>query len=577
MDDFQRGLKRCWSFVVDGSRYAHTLLEERRERAMADIYRLNREELLGQRGGCMVRVFPTDFTKELKRFSEEDHHVLRCIDALHKNGLNAMDMFLEGLVRQFSENSREGDETTEAELEEIDTLRDDFEATLLPHLERCIQLATLNAIRYGFTPLGYKTLDDGRRVVPYVPLEFVVVRLQPSGRYVCRGIDQQEDQGPFELFFFRSSTDEERPNSDLSMLLPLRRKLLLLREAHDRSLMIASRPYIVTSDVQENRDKDDLLEEEKRERQKTRLRQRMLREEVNQGTSTAFRLGELAAAMSTDACGMGGAEELSGSGFLASARRRTHQEMEEKLCQLKARHHKEKQKLREDKRVLEELMQRCVNGRAGEAINLPVQYELPKGSTHVGSHLNVRPNALNYDTFERLYEMEVTRAILGETLYSKKVNEVGTRQGLSRALVAAMGDVRDEDVSVKSVILQRFLIRDVLSAWLAREHLPMKPVNNLRRSMGLQKFQLMDRILPSSRMKLWLMCNTGHRASDISMGYRQIDPYRTGQAVIVPQSVVSIATAEGVAATTDGDDDDGDDYSEDGESDWGHHRKRARR
>ena len=47
-------------------------------------------------------------------------------------------------------------------------------------------------------------------------------------------------------------------------------------------------------------------------------------------------------------------------------------------------------------------------------------------------------------------------------------------------------------------------------------------------------------------MKLWLMCNTGHRAVDITMKYRDNDPYRTGQAVIVPQPVVPVATAQEV-------------------------------
>jgi len=178
MANFQTRLNVSSSFVLNGVDYANTLLETRRQRAVADLYRLHRDELQKQQGGCMVLVFPTDYTKELKKFSEEDHHVQRCIDVLIKSGLNPMDMFFQGLVRQFSEHSTDDDdETIEAKLKEIDNLRDDFEATLLPHLERCINQATINFIRYGFTPLGHKKVDDSGRVVPYVPLEFVVVRL----------------------------------------------------------------------------------------------------------------------------------------------------------------------------------------------------------------------------------------------------------------------------------------------------------------------------------------------------------------------------------------------------------------
>ena len=562
MADFQTRLKVPSSFVVDGVVYANTLLETRRQRAVADLYRLHRDELQKQQGGCMVLVFPTDYTKELKKFSEEDHHVRRCIDVLIKNGLNPMDMFFQGLVRQFSEHSTDDDdETIEAELKEIDNLRDDFEATLLPHLERCINQATLNFIRYGFTPLGYKTLDDSGRVVPYVPLEFVVVRLQPSGKYLCRGIDQQTDTGPFELFFFRHLTDEECPNSDLSMLLPLHKKLKRLRHAHDRSLVIASRPYIVTSQMPGRKESDDVIEEEKIERNRAKLRERMLRDQVNQGTSTAMRLAELAAVMTTEGNAFGGAEELSGSGFLASTVRRTHQEMADKLYRLKTRYNHDRQRLKEKNEALEELLQMYASGRGSETVDLPVRYQLPEGSNHVGSHLNVRPNALNYDMFERLYQVEVTRTILG-VQYSKGVTDVGTRQGLARSLVAAVDPTEEDSVPVKSVVLQRFIVHQVLSTWLSREQLPMAPMHPIQQSMGLSNFHLMDRILRKGRMKLWLMCNTGHRAVDITMKYRDTDPYRTGQAVIVPQPVVPVATAQGVPTDSehDGSEDSDDEY-----------------
>ena len=313
------------SSVINASFYADTFLEDRYIPAFGDMFCMHRDKLKNIRGGCMVRVFPTDYTKELKRFSESDPYVSRCIDALHKRGLNSMEMFVEGLVRRFGESYPDGCEDEDAELREIDKLREDFDVALSPHLDRCIHYAMLNIIRYGFTPLGNKNLDDGKRNVPYVPHDFVIARLQPSGEYLCQGIDQQVDSGPFEFFFFNTPTDDERPNSDLSRLLPLYNKLVLLYRAHDPSLEFASRPYIVTVPVQDNKDRDanGTLDEEKREWEKTKLRQRMLREQVNQGTTTALRLADEAAVMSTDdgVVGIGGGEELSGSGFLASAMR----------------------------------------------------------------------------------------------------------------------------------------------------------------------------------------------------------------------------------------------------------------
>lgn len=124
----------------------------------------------------------------------------------------------------------------------------DFEDTLVPHLERCIYEGTLNIVRYGFTPLGYKKIEEngkGQRIVPYIPRKFVIVRLQPWGEYLCQSLDLDLDLdggGPTELYFFRTLTDEERPNSDLAMLLPLYKKLQLARQVHHRALILASRP-----------------------------------------------------------------------------------------------------------------------------------------------------------------------------------------------------------------------------------------------------------------------------------------------------------------------------------------------
>ena len=563
-------MPRC-SSVIDASFYAHTLLEDRCTRAFADMFRVHRDKLKNIRGGCMVRVFPTDYTKELKQFSERDPYVSRCIDTLHKRGLNSMEMFVEGLVRNFGESCPDECEDEDAELQEIDKLREDFDVALSRYLDECIRDSTLNIIRYGFTPLGYKNLDGEKRNVPYVPRDFVIARLQPSGEYLCQGIDQQVDPGPFELFFFNTPTDDERPNSDLSKLLPLYNKLVLLYQAHDRSLEFASRPYIVTVPVQDNKDRDatGTLDEEKREREKTKLRQHMLREQVNQGTTTALRLAELAAVMSTDdgVVGIGGGEELSGSGFLASAMKRTHQEMTDKLFRLKNRYRKDVQTLREKTYALEDFIQKGCNL---DAVGLPVRYQLPEGSSHVDCHLNVRPNALGYDMFVQTYQVEVTRAILGEPYSSKKIKEVETRQGLSRALMAATSDIDDDRVSAKCIMLQRFLVQNVLRALLNRDKIPMAPLDQTQKAMGLQRFHFMDRILRKRRMKLWLMCNTGHRAADITMKYRENDPYRTGQAVAVPQPVVPIATAQGdsvcskcneIDSDTDDDDDDDDDES----------------
>ena len=562
----------------------------------------------------MVRVFPTDYTNELKRFSEDDDHVRGCIDSLFKDGVNPTDMFLEGLIRQFSDHWTEDDDV-ELALGEIDRLRDDFEDTLVPHLERCIYEGTLNIVRYGFTPLGYKKIEENgkeQRIVPYIPGEFVIVRLQPWGEYVCQGLDLDLDGGgPMELYFFRTLTDEERPNSDLAMLLPLYKKLKLARQVHDRALILASRPYIVTTPVLESKERDhDLFDDEKRERQKTKLRERMLRDQVNDGSSTALRLVELANLMSSSSSSSpsdGGNEELSGNGFMASVMRRTHQEMADKLYTLKTRHHREREDLKRKVRASEDLLQRYIVGQTtGEAIDLPLRYQLPEGSSHVGSHLNVRPNALGYELIERWYHLQVQANILSKES-TGRVGNADRRQGVARSLVAAVDHLDETSVSPKSVILQRFFIHVVLSKWLTRENLPMAPVDPIQRSMNLNHFHLMDRILREGRMKLWLMCNTGHRAADISMEYRQNDPYRTGQAILVPQPVVPIATAttsSSTAATAadqsqsqsqsqsqvpitekrkrDDDDDDSDDQwddddDDDDEDDEDDHEKRPKR
>lgn len=568
MTEFQTGLIRHPPFVIDGATYAQGALQRRRDRAVADLLRLHRDRLGRQPDGCMIRVFPTQFTDELKRFSEEDYHVRRCIDVLFKDGLNPTDMFLEGLVRQFSDHSKsdENDQDFEVELREIDALRDDFEATLVPHLERFIEEGTLNIIRYGFTPLGFKTIEGGKRTVPYVPSEFVVVRLQPGGEYLCKGIDGDADQGPFQLFFLNRLTHEERPVSDLTSLLPLYKKLKRVREVHDRSLIHASRPYIVTSHIQDNKENDDLFEDERREKQKAKLRERMLREQVNSGTSTAMRYVDMSAAASgsTGVGMLGRAEELCGNGFIASAMRRTHQEMTDKLYHLKTRHHQEKEKLTKKVRVLEDLLQSYLAGQTSGSAELPTRYQLPEGSSHVGSHLNVRPNALSYESLERLYHVQVETCILSKQA-NGKASKADTRQGVTRSLVAEVDNSETRTICPKSVILQRFFVHVVMADWLKDQKIPMAPSDPVKKSWTLGNFPLMDRFLRKGSMKLWLMCITGYRATDISMNYRQIDPYRTGQAIVVPQPVVPIAASGVVPDITAEEDSDlyDDDYDSD--------------
>lgn len=584
MTEFQTALTKRGPFVTDGTNYAKSVLQRRRDRTVADIFRRHRDDLSRQPDGCMIRIFPTEYTYELKRYSEEDYHVRRCIDTLFKDGLNPTEMFLKGLTRQFSDHSEweEDEDRGDAELREIDALRDDFEATLVPHLDRCIEQATFNIIRYGFTPIGYKTISGRERTVPYVPSEFVIVRFQPCGEYLCQGIDGDIDQGPFELFFFHHLSDEERPISDLTTLLPLYRKLQRAREVHDRSLIHASRPYIVTSHVLESRDSEDPFEDERRERHRAKLRERMLREQVNRGTSAAMRYVDMAAAVGGDrgVGALGRAEELCGNGFVASAMRRTHQEMADKLYTLKTRHHQEKQKLKDKVRVLEDFLERYAAGQTSSSVDLPTRYELPEGSSHVGSHLNVRPNALSYESLERLYHVQVETCILSKQTCGR-ASKADTRQGVTRSLVAEVDNGEADTTSSKSVILQRFFIHVVLAKWLAREDIPMAPTDPIQQSLRLAHFHLMDRILRKGRMKLWLMCNTGYRATDISMSYRQNDPYRTGQAIVVPQAVVPIASSRGVPNTTEEEEDedagsqeslynDDDDDTRDG-------RKRARR
>lgn len=146
------------------------------------------------------------------------------------------------------------------------------------------------------------------------------------------------------------------------------------REVHDRSLDLASRPYIVTSQIPENKDNDDLIQEEKKEKLKAKLRERMLREQYNDGTSTAMRYVDMAtlAATANDIGGLVRAEELCGNGFVASAVRRTHQEMADKLYALKTRHHQEKEKLVDRVKILEELLQVYLSGQMSASVELPL-------------------------------------------------------------------------------------------------------------------------------------------------------------------------------------------------------------
>lgn len=575
MTEFQIGHLRYRPLVVDGTSYAQSVLPRRRDKAITDLVRVYRDRLSRQPDGCLVRVFPTDYTDELKRFSEEDHNLRRCIDILFSDGLNPKDMFLAGLVRQFSNHSRsdENDEDFEAELREIDCLVDDFEATLVPFLKSCIEKGTWNIIRYGFTPLGYKTIDDGQRFVPYVPSEFVIVRLQPSGEYICQGIDGNEDQGQFKLFFFDQLSDHERPTSDLTRLLPMFQKLQRAREVHDRSMVHASRPYIVTSQIPENKENDD-VQEERREKQKAKLRERMLREQYIDGTSTAMRYVDMAniAATTSGVSGLGRAEELCGNGFMASAVRRTQQEMAEKLYTLKTKHHQDKEKFMKRVKTLEELLQMHLSGQMTDSVELPMRYQLPEGLSHVGSHLNVRPNALSYETLERLYHTQVEMCILSKQS-SGHSSRADTRQGVSRSLVAEVDHQQNHSISPKSLRLQHFFVHVVLAEWLKSQKIPMTPNDPLQKNLGIENFHLMDRILCMPRMKLWLMCKTGYHAGDISMRYRKSDPYRTGQAIVVPQPVVPIATSRQMPKRTkydhadssddndnsDDDDDDDDD------------------
>ena len=47
------------------------------------------------------------------------------------------------------------------------------------------------------------------------------------------------------------------------------------------------------------------------------------------------------------------------------------------------------------------MIKKYASGRGTDLVDLPVRYQLPQGSNHVGSHLNVRPNALGYEMFDK--------------------------------------------------------------------------------------------------------------------------------------------------------------------------------
>lgn len=136
--------------------------------------------------------------------------------------------------------------------------------------------------------------------------------------------------------------------------------------------------------------------------------------------------------------------------------------------------------------------------------------------------------------------------------------------------MAEVDHQQDSSISPKTLKLQHFFVHVVLAEWLKSQKIPMTPTDPLQKNLGIESFHLMDRILCMPRMKLWLMCKTGYRAGDISMRYRKSDPYRTGQAIVVPQPVVPIATSRHMPNGTEydhADDSDDNDNSDDVDDD----------
>lgn len=606
------------ALLITGEHYFNSVLKRRREAILRQICKENAAVLSETPGGCVVLVHPTDLTERLLHFSETDKHVHRCIDILWDGALDPTALIVAGLrkkIQQDSDDDENDDDEREddarqilkaaLQLRRMDAILDGLhEKGVIYGLERFMLDALLDLERFGWVPIvvdeshrdgqGEKedSEEEGQLDVqkkggknhrlpqetplrpPRIPKDYVVVRLQPSGEYVCRDLEGRICQ----LHLLRPPSAREEPTSDLRLLLSDFESMEVLREAHRRAVNSASRPFVVSAKTDGDADtaSSTLLSSiginggTRGSDKNGGVRGRHsgggasvsregvfdpLRDSRIQGIASVFRTEGL----SSSADG----QMLTGELATGPPLQRTVQQMYDHLLREKVANHKKRKLDRETIDTLQNRLQKVVtDDTAGE--NGPLRYQLPEGVQHVESNLGVRPNAFNYEVRERLFEVQVEGVMLDRDANVDNAGAAETRQGVGRALVAAVdasgvGASGGRATLAKCRQLQKFFVDEVLKSWLQKTKLPMATTTEERGSgsfLGkssegggafgggegggserfgncsdppsagsfsfsssslspLPKFDLFNAILKRRSLVSWLLVSTGLRAADI--------------------------------------------------------------
>ena len=481
--------------------------------------------------GCAVLVHPTQLTKRLRYFSEKDKHVQRCIETLLVEGLDPSAMFFEGLSRAIETEDEEEEEEEEVEdddeeeipatarqLERIDRILSTLEAQVMPRLEKFMRDALVNVERYGWTPLGHG--DDSKKT-PFVPDEFVMVRLQPSGDYVCRDLRGET----MKVHFFRRLTAREEPTSDLSVLLADFESMEVLRASHSCATKNASRPLVVSAAAaaDDASGMNQAATAAAAASSSSSSRRNAAGDDNNNRLLKDGRLQDLASLFSTEtrsASASEGGETLSGELADSVLVQRNVQGLYNLLMQEKVANRKRRER---DRRAATTMMlkkrPRVVTDddqdeeEEEEDAAGPLRYQLPEGVHHVASSLGVRPNAFANEVRKNQWQLEVEQVMLGrESDADSTANATETRQGIGRHLGAAVEGSKHQ-TKHKCRLLQKFFVSEVLKDWLETIKIPMAVVED----SNLARFYLYGAILKPQSFASWLTRNTGFRATDLDL------------------------------------------------------------
>lgn len=504
--------------LVTGHDYFDGVARHRRALAVRSICDEFEDALRDEEYGCVVLVHPTPLTDRLRAFFEKEKHVQRCLDVLLAIGLDPAAMFVEGLTKTVLEEEEEDegdaddddddDELSESDEEEeeaddqhhrhrrllhrsrrrgnrhaddgverrllrrVDAIQDTLAKEAIPKLEKFFRDALTEIVKYGWTPVGHD--DNDARRTPRVPLDYVVVRLQPSGDYVCRDLDGRD----YPLHFFRRPTAKEDPSSDLALLLPDFENMETLREEHLRAMKSASRPFVISSKAP-----DDLLwgatpPSSSSSSWSARTANNnnggggggtggrdpslnVLRDGRAQDLASLFR----SEAASTTRDG----DTLAGELAEGAPMRQSVQRLYRHLLREKVENWKKRRLDRRTIDLLERKLQRVVTD--DDPTNGPLRYELPEGVQHVASNLGIRPNAFGYETQKRLWQVEIEQVMLASRS-GVDVGAADTRQGVGRTLTASV-EASGSHASNKIALLQKFFLDELLREWLREQRLPM--------------------------------------------------------------------------------------------------------